>query len=130
MLAARVIAAIENPADVCVVSGRELGQVRLFSVCCCIVTSARSSHVIEDRGTPSMTTTYRHPQRAILKFAAHTGSNSIAGRFTPGTFTNQITRAFKEPRILVVTDPRVDHQVRFCHMAMAADISALMKLVE
>lgn len=74
MLAARVIAAIENPADVCVISGRELGQ------------------------------------RAILKFAAHTGANSIAGRFTPGTFTNQITRAFKEPRLLVVTDPRIDHQ--------------------
>lgn len=74
MLAARVIAAIENPADVCVISGRELGQ------------------------------------RAILKFAAHTGANSIAGRFTPGTFTNQITRAFKEPRILIVSDPRVDHQ--------------------
>lgn len=50
-------------------------------------------------------------QRAILKFAAHTGANSIAGRFTPGTFTNQITRAFKEPRLLVVTDPRIDHQV-------------------
>lgn len=50
-------------------------------------------------------------QRAILKFAAHTGANSIAGRFTPGTFTNQITRAFKEPRLLVVTDPRTDHQV-------------------
>lgn len=27
MLAARVIAAIENPADICVISGRELGQV-------------------------------------------------------------------------------------------------------
>ena len=27
MLAARVIAAVENPADVCVISGREIGQV-------------------------------------------------------------------------------------------------------
>lgn len=27
VLAARVIAAVENPADVCVISGRELGQV-------------------------------------------------------------------------------------------------------
>jgi len=74
MLAARVLVTIENPQDVCVVSGREFGQ------------------------------------RAILKYAAHTGANSIAGRYTPGTFTNQITRAFKEPRILVVTDPRIDSQ--------------------
>jgi small subunit ribosomal protein SAe len=29
---------------------------------------------------------------------------------TPGNFTNYITRSFKEPRIIIVTDPRVDHQ--------------------
>ncbi|KNC80502.1 hypothetical protein SARC_07144 [Sphaeroforma arctica JP610] len=74
MLAARVLVTIENPADVCVISGREFGQ------------------------------------RAILKYAAHTGATPVAGRWTPGTFTNQITRAFKEPRILVVTDPRTDFQ--------------------
>ena len=49
-------------------------------------------------------------QRAVLKFAQYTGSASIAGRFTPGTFTNQITKQFREPRILVVTDPRTDSQ--------------------
>jgi small subunit ribosomal protein SAe len=49
-------------------------------------------------------------QRAVLKFAQHTGSASIAGRFTPGTFTNHITKQFKEPRILIVTDPRTDSQ--------------------
>jgi small subunit ribosomal protein SAe len=32
------------------------------------------------------------------------------GRFTPGAFTNQIQKAFQEPRLLVLTDPRVDHQ--------------------
>ncbi len=48
--------------------------------------------------------------RAVLKFAHYTGSGSIAGRFTPGTFTNQITKQFKEPRLLVVTDPRTDSQ--------------------
>jgi ribosomal protein uS2 len=48
--------------------------------------------------------------RAVLKFAANTGAQAIAGRFTPGSFTNYITRSFKEPRLIVVTDPRVDHQ--------------------
>ena len=48
--------------------------------------------------------------RAVLKFAHYTGANSIAGRFTPGTFTNQITKQFREPRLLVVTDPRTDSQ--------------------
>jgi len=74
LLAARAIAAIENPADVCVISSRP------------------------------------YAQRAILKFAAATGATAIAGRYTPGTFTNQIQKAFKEPRLLVVTDPRADHQ--------------------
>lgn len=74
VFAARVIAAIENPNDVCVISARPYGH------------------------------------RAVLKFAANTGAQPIAGRFTPGSFTNYITRSFKEPRLVVVTDPRVDHQ--------------------
>ncbi|KZT04084.1 ribosomal protein S2 [Laetiporus sulphureus 93-53] len=48
--------------------------------------------------------------RAVLKYAANTGMQAIAGRFTPGSFTNYITRSFKEPRLIVVMDPRVDHQ--------------------
>ena len=46
----------------------------------------------------------------MLKFAAHTGASAIAGRFTPGNFTNYITRSFKEPRLIIVTDPRTDAQ--------------------
>jgi len=49
-------------------------------------------------------------QRAVLKFAQHTGCNYIGGRYTPGTFTNQIQKKFLEPRLLIVTDPRTDHQ--------------------
>jgi len=74
LLAARAIAAVENPADVCVISARP------------------------------------YAQRAVLKYASATGATPIAGRFTPGTFTNQIQAAFREPRLLVVTDPRTDHQ--------------------
>lgn len=74
MLAARAIAAIENPGDICVVSARP------------------------------------YAQRALLKFAAHTGATPLFGRFTPGCLTNQIQKNFKEPRLLVISDPRVDHQ--------------------
>ena len=74
VFAARIIAAIENPADICVISARPYGQ------------------------------------RAVHKFAQYTGVQAIAGRFTPGTFTNYITRGFKEPRLIIVTDPRTDHQ--------------------
>jgi len=49
-------------------------------------------------------------QRAVLKFAKYTDSTPIAGRFTPGAFTNQIQSAFREPRLLIVTDPNTDHQ--------------------
>jgi len=91
VLAARIIATIENPADVCVISARPYGQ------------------------------------RAVLKFAKYIGAQAIAGRFTPGTFTNQIQEKFMEPRLLILTDPRTDHQpikessyvniptIAFCH---------------
>lgn len=53
-LAARAIVAIENPADICVISSKSFGQ------------------------------------RAVLKFASATGATAVAGRYTPGAFTNQI----------------------------------------
>eukprot|EP00892_Ulva_mutabilis_P012787 jgi/Ulvmu1/9881/UM057_0036.1 len=74
IMAARVIVAIENPQDVCVLSARTYGQ------------------------------------RAVLKFCQYTGCKALAGRHTPGTFTNQIQKRFEEPRLLVLTDPRQDHQ--------------------
>jgi len=90
-IAARIIAAIENPGDVCVISARPYGQ------------------------------------RAVLKYAQYTGAHAISGRFTPGTFTNQIQKKFLEPRLLILTDPLTDHQpireasyvniptIAFCH---------------
>ncbi|XP_059625375.1 small ribosomal subunit protein uS2-like [Cornus florida] len=39
-------------------------------------------------------------QRAVLKFAQYTGAHVIAGRHTPGTFTNQLQTSFSEPRPL------------------------------
>jgi small subunit ribosomal protein SAe len=74
ILAARAIAAIENPAEVFVVAQRP------------------------------------YAQRAVLKFARYVGATPIAGRFTPGAFTNQIQAAFREPRLLLISDPRTDHQ--------------------
>ncbi|QHO51525.1 40S ribosomal protein [Arachis hypogaea] len=38
------------------------------------------------------------------------GANAIAGRHTPGTFTNQMQTSNNEPRLLILTDPRTDHQ--------------------
>lgn len=74
VFAARVIASIENPADVCIIGSNTFCQ------------------------------------RGLLKYAAHTGAISVAGRFTPGTFTNQITSQFKEPRLIILCDPHVDKQ--------------------
>lgn len=74
VLAARIIVAIENPADIVVMSARPYGQ------------------------------------RAVLKFGQYTGAFPIAGRHTPGTFTNQMDAKFREPRLLILTDPRTDHQ--------------------
>lgn len=51
-----------------------------------------------------------YTQRAVLKFARYVNCSPVAGRFTPGAFTNQIQAAFREPRLLVISDPRSDHQ--------------------
>jgi len=74
ILAARIIAAIDNIEDVCVIATRP------------------------------------YARRAAHKFAFYTGAEPVTQRFTPGTFTNYITRAFKEPRLIIVADPHADAQ--------------------
>lgn len=74
MIAARIIAAIDNPRDVLVISNRQ------------------------------------YAQRAILKFATYTKANYFGGKWTPGSLTNQNTKKFQEPRLIIVCDPRSDHQ--------------------
>lgn len=49
-------------------------------------------------------------QRAVMKMGHYVGPKAFAGRHTPGTFTNQNAKTFEEPRLLIVTDPRTDHQ--------------------
>lgn len=52
----------------------------------------------------------QYAQRAVLKFATYTGANYLGGKWVPGTLTNQNTKKFLEPRLVIVCDPRLDHQ--------------------
>jgi len=75
-----------------------------------ILLAARAIVAIERPSEVYVISSRAFGQRAVLKFAHYTGATAIAGRFTPGAFTNQIQAAFREPRLLIVTDPRSDHQ--------------------
>jgi len=75
-----------------------------------ILLAARAIVAIERPSDVYVISSRSFGQRAVLKFASYTGATAIAGRFTPGAFTNQIQAAFREPRLLIVTDPRTDHQ--------------------
>ena len=75
-----------------------------------LVFAARIIAAVENPNDVCVISSRTYGHRAVLKFAANTGAQAIAGRFTPGNFTNYITRSFKEPRLIVVTDPRFDHQ--------------------
>ncbi|KAL7417945.1 ribosomal protein S2, flavodoxin-like domain-containing protein [Mrakia frigida] len=75
-----------------------------------IVLAARILATVDNPNDVCVISARPYGHRAVLKFASATGAQAIAGRFTPGNFTNYITRSFKEPRVIIVTDPRVDHQ--------------------
>ncbi|MBO8175537.1 MAG: 30S ribosomal protein S2 [Thermococcus sp.] len=49
-------------------------------------------------------------QKPVKKFGEVTGARAIPGRFLPGTMTNPAVKNFFEPDVLIVTDPRADHQ--------------------
>jgi len=50
-----------------------------------------------------------YAQRAVLKFATYLKCNYLGGKWTPGTLTNQNTKKFMEPRLVIVCDPRTDN---------------------
>lgn len=75
-----------------------------------LVLAARAIASVENPADVFVVSSRPMAQRAVLKFAKYTGVTPIAGRFTPGAFTNQIQAAFREPRLLIIADPRADHQ--------------------
>lgn len=69
-----------------------------------IVTVEKASDVIVVCARP-------YGQRAVIKFAKYTDATATSSsRWTPGTLTNQNTKQFKEPKLLIVADPRSDRQ--------------------
>lgn len=72
--------------------------------------AARIIVAIENPKDVLVVSNRQYAQRSILKFAEHTGANYMGGKWTPGTLTNQNTKKFLEPRLIIVGDPRGDHQ--------------------
>ena len=55
-----------------------------------LLLAARAIVAIDRPGDVFVISSRPYGQRAVLKFANYTGATAIAGRFTPGAFTNQI----------------------------------------
>ncbi|KAJ4888486.1 40S ribosomal protein Sa-1 [Raphanus sativus] len=54
---------------------------------------------------------YLYPWKDMCEDAdGCTRANAIAGRHTPGMFTNQMQTSFSEPTLLILTDPCTNHQ--------------------
>jgi small subunit ribosomal protein SAe len=75
-----------------------------------LMVTARSIVAIENPSDIVVASQRPYGSRAVLKFSQYTGANAMAGRWMPGTLTNQITSKYLEPRLLIVTDPRTDQQ--------------------
>ncbi|CAE8637425.1 unnamed protein product [Polarella glacialis] len=75
-----------------------------------LMVAARMIVAIENPSDIMVASQRPYGSRAVLKFSQYTGANALAGRWTPGTLTNQITQKYLEPRLLIVTDPRTDQQ--------------------
>jgi len=75
-----------------------------------IMVAARAVVAIENPEDVMVVSQRPYGSRAVLKFCSYIGCTPLAGRWTPGTLTNYITKKFNEPRLLIVTDPRTDSQ--------------------
>ncbi|OCH87625.1 ribosomal protein S2 [Obba rivulosa] len=75
-----------------------------------LVLAARVIAAVKDANDVCAISAQSYGHRAVLKYAAHTGAQAVAGRFTPGSFTKYFMPSFREPRLIITTDPRSDHQ--------------------
>mmetsp|Transcript_6844 Transcript_6844/g.13070 ORF Transcript_6844/g.13070 Transcript_6844/m.13070 type:complete len:271 (+) Transcript_6844:123-935(+) len=75
-----------------------------------LMAAARIIVAIENPSDIIVASQRPYGSRAVLKFCQYIGAQAMAGRWMPGTLTNQITTKFLEPRLLIVTDPRTDSQ--------------------
>ena len=74
-----------------------------------IQAAARIIASIPDPSTIIAVSGRLYGQRAVYKFSKYTKSGCVTGRWTPGMLTNQNTKKFVEPRLLILTDPRIDY---------------------
>ena len=75
-----------------------------------LMVAARAIVAIENPADILVASQRPYGSRAVLKFSQYSGATPLAGRWMPGTLTNQITSKYLEPRLLIVTDPRTDQQ--------------------
>jgi len=75
-----------------------------------LMVAARAIVAVENPSDIIVASQRPYGSRAVLKFSQYTGAQPMAGRWMPGTLTNQITKKYLEPRLLIVTDPRTDAQ--------------------
>jgi len=116
-VAARVIVAIENPQDIVVQSARPYGARAILKFA-----QYTGAKVLSGRHTPGAfpccsPALFSHPfsTHSCLAPVCSPAGWPISLAYTPicmaaGTFTNQIQKLYEEPRLLVLTDPRTDHQ--------------------
>lgn len=74
-----------------------------------ILIAARMIAAIPDASTIIAISGRTTGQRAVYKLGKFTGAQSCAGRWMPGMLTNQNTKTYVEPRLLILTDPRTDY---------------------
>jgi len=89
-----------------------------------IMVAARILVAVENPSDIMVASQRPYGSRAVLKFCQYTGAQAAAGRWMPGTLTNQITKKYLEPRVVIVTDPRTDSQaikeVAYCSLPVIA----------
>lgn len=75
-----------------------------------LMLAARVIAAIDSKKDVLIASSRPYAQRAVLKYGLHSGAQYLGGKWTPGTLTNQNTKKFIEPRLLIVVCPRNDHQ--------------------
>ena len=73
-----------------------------------IKAAARLIAAVQDPADVTTFSTRENGHRPVYKFSQVIGATAVTGRWVSGMLTNQNTRNYNEPRLLILTDPRMD----------------------
>jgi small subunit ribosomal protein SAe len=72
--------------------------------------AARAIAAVKDSSDIIAISTGNGSQKAVSKFSSFVKCQTLTGKWVSGKFTNHMCTGFQEPQLIIIVNPKIDHQ--------------------